>query len=893
MKVIKPNGLSILYKVYEDGGDCYFVISSLGMFSFNSPGVILPEVDLWKFVAEELGSEGILDICMPKKSGELIVMGRCFAPEGLPVAMSSVSVHLGPINKTLNVFGDRFWEKEWLDGSKHTYPVPFTEMDITWENAFGGEGFQVNPVGKGFPTEKMKKWEEPWPLPNIEDHDNLIVMKEDTPDPAGFRTLDIMNPVRMAKLGTYDEVWRKERFPGYPEDMDWTYFNGTQQDQWVERFFRGDEEFSVLGMNVEKQTLYSNLPSVKARCFITRHNSPGKLEEVLSNLDTVWLFPHAERGIILYRGVVKISTDDAEDVAELMAGFEKLNEPKTREHYETVYTKRMDKEHGGVYSLMDEDLMPQEEKIVRTGDIDQLDELTTPEFIFQRKAMVKAQKELDKHRDMLKSSGIDPDKYLPSKLPAPKELSFEEKVKFLTRDSGKIKADIEKQVLEQRSKLEAQARETMKKVGVDFDQLVKKVEAENRGAPKFPMNKQLDSIQKMAESIPALKQTLADKDFSVKMAEAEEDFQKNYKRFAHLYPPATPLDDAQLVLLKKEIEEKGKAGFSFAEWDFTGIDLSGLDLSGVDFRDAYMEGANLSGANLCGADLTRTVLARANLSDTDLRSARLLETNFGEAKLHNTRIEKADLSGAVFVKADCEGAIFTNSDFGGIDPENINIETASNDRADFSGAKLKNCNMSGISVSMAQFIETDLEGAKFCNSDLSKALFYKANLKGTDFSGADLSQCQFVESIGPESVFDGARMNSSVFAKGTSLPDSSFKRVNAFRANFRGTNLENADFRESSLNESDLSQCNLRNANMDMANMVRTRFEKSDMTGASIVFVNLTEGSLLKTRLDGADLSDSNMFGAEFFKVNMNNDTVFLRANLKRTKLTANEETDK
>src|SRR5262249_23801686 len=144
---------------------------------------------------------------------------------------SSVRVQLDTIDKTLYVVGNRRFTTAGM-----TEPESFTEMPLTWRYAFGGEGFALNPLGKGFASIE-EGGERTHPLPNIEHPDHLIQSPKDKPSPAGFGSYDPTWPQRFSKVGTYDEAWYKERFPGYAKDMDWSYFNTAPPDQQIEGYF--------------------------------------------------------------------------------------------------------------------------------------------------------------------------------------------------------------------------------------------------------------------------------------------------------------------------------------------------------------------------------------------------------------------------------------------------------------------------------------------------------------------------------------------------------------------------------------------------------------------------------------------------------------------------------
>ena len=101
-----------------------------------------------------------------------------------------------------------------------------------------------------------------------------------------------------------------------------TYFNVAPEDQWIDGFFNGDESFKIKGMHPEKKILSSRLPGIKSLCFINQKTKEGEaFKEIKTSLDTAWIFPHAEKGVIIWRGVAEIQTDDADDIRPPFEGF--------------------------------------------------------------------------------------------------------------------------------------------------------------------------------------------------------------------------------------------------------------------------------------------------------------------------------------------------------------------------------------------------------------------------------------------------------------------------------------------------------------------------------------------------------------------------------------------
>lgn len=349
MKVVKESEHGLLLNYFGLQDRLYLAVTVMTFFGFDDPGAALKEQEMWPFVQGELGKDAILDGAMPKPKGEVIVWGRCFAPDGKPQAAMQVAFRLGPITKTLNVFGDRFWEKTGgvLVISRAR---PFIEMPLSYAWAFGGEGYAKNLVGKGYVREKLSTGSQVYPLPNIEDPKHLIGSPSDHPEPAGFGPLDPTWPQRAGKAGTYNNKWLAEHWPFYPDDMNWTYFNTAPEDQQIDAFFSGNERFTVSHMHKTRPLLEAHLPGLRHRAFVNQLKDAAKpsgealFKEVKTHIDTIWLFPHAERGIAVSRGTVEVKDDEALDVAHLFVATEPLSEePKTIEHYYEEFRRRLDR----------------------------------------------------------------------------------------------------------------------------------------------------------------------------------------------------------------------------------------------------------------------------------------------------------------------------------------------------------------------------------------------------------------------------------------------------------------------------------------------------------------------------------------------------------------------
>lgn len=356
MKVIKDDIHSLLLNVFGHDGKYYLAISTLLFFDLQTPegtGGLLKEKELWQCAAKVLGEGKPLDQGMPKTSAEVLVAGDCCIPGGQPLRSAEVEVRVGAIQKRLTVFGERYWIPQ-ADRYTMSEPVPFAQMPIVWERAFGGPNFPANPLGKGAEPVLDASGQSYRPLPNIEDPRRLISSVTDTRHPAGFGFLDLSWPQRQAKVGTYDATWLQERWPFFPHDFDWSFFNTALPDQWLRTpadkpFFRGDEDIEIRLMHPELPYIATRLPGFRARAFVTsfddwRKPDPEKVSfrEVEQKLDTVLLLPNVLRGVAIWRGSAQVADDEYQDLHRIMLVTEPLRQaPRPLEEYYAEQKKRL------------------------------------------------------------------------------------------------------------------------------------------------------------------------------------------------------------------------------------------------------------------------------------------------------------------------------------------------------------------------------------------------------------------------------------------------------------------------------------------------------------------------------------------------------------------------
>lgn len=864
MKIIKPQRLSLLTRVFEDDGQAYLVLTAMGMFPFAEPRRLLHEVALWKTAAEQLGRDAVLDAAMSKIRGEVLVAGSAI-PVGGPAPGTGVRVKIGSVDKKLYVLGDRSWKT-----AGFTDPVPFSEMPITWERAFGGEGFARNPLGKGAKQLEVDG-RKVRPLPNIEDPDHLVKSPGDRPEPAGLGPLDQTWPQRMELAGTYDEEWYKTRFPGFAKDFRWEFWNTAPRDQRIDGHFRLDEPFTVEGMTRGRRSVESRLPGVAARLFLVKEREGGEdFVEATTRLDTVWLFPNIECGLVVFRGVLPVAEDDAADVKHIIAAFEDPASPRDPEHYRAVLGRRLDKERGPLHAMIDTDLMPpwKFEGPSPDDDWNDMAKLVETEGLQQTYLQRKADKELAAARERFAAMGLDPaefDKRLPPPLPRPPKDPTEIPA-YLDRTLS-IVEEAKREAKVKEMEALAKARAACEELGLDFDALLEQRKKQGGGPPKLRADSQLEHMRDMIElgknagsDVSALESKVEDPAFEAMLRDAEARLFEAYRRFAHFFPAAEPLAPEASEALRARVVSAKKHGESFAGYDFTGADLSGLDLRHLDLSEALLEGADLTGSILHGAKLARATLARAALTAADLTGADLAGANFGAADLRDAKLDEADLREAVLYQADLRGA---------------SLQRAKIDGVQLLSAKLGGVDLSGVRAERVVFLEADLSGAKFVECHFDSVMFVKSDLSGASFTRAHLPKTCFVTAKCDGASFLEAHLEGTRFALNTSLVGCDMKGAQLGQTLLRGCAMAGADLSGARADDCDFSEADLSGAKLYRTSAARSLFVRTNLTRADMKSMNLMYAVLQKTKLHGADLRGANLFRADMAKVRGDKTTRF------------------
>lgn len=912
MKIIKPQRLSLLTRTYEYEGKFYLAANIMAFFSFGQPQRLLSEQSMWKFVAEALGKDAVLDMGLPKQRGEFVMHGKCFAPKGRAVTQAVVKAKVAGLEKTLAVTGNRVWKNRGLT-SIISEPEPFSSVDLNYSNAFGGEGFANNPVGKGMPPGDNALQHS---LPNIESPAYPIVFMDDRPQPASFAPLDFTWPQRFSKAGTHDEAWLQTRFPGFAADMDWSIFNTAQPDQILPAYFSGAEAFEVQGMHPEKPVVRGTLPGCAMRCFVTeKGDARMALRDVPTRAETLVLFPGAERAVLIFRGVTEITTDDGADIAHILIGSEDMNAAKPVAHYQTVLRQRLDRKDGAIACLIDEPLlhaMPDSNSGGDASDAEAMDILVRPKGLLRKNLLRKSEKmladikvTLQKTREELIATcaaaglpapdltGID--KALAQTIPPDPPAPRLEELPALREKLEKMLADGKAEGIVKQAEAEATLRQTCVEQKLDYDKLVADARRESAGPPKPIASKTVNQLQTTADELQSLGHPSADLNAKLagvklqdQLSQADVAVMGAYRQFVHVYPPVGSLEGEAAQAIRQDVMAAVERGEKLAGRDFSGADFSGLKLVGCDFSNALMEGVNFSMADLTGSNFSKAVLARAIFTNATLSQTNFTDANLGFCNLAGVHASDANFTGAKLAGADLTG---------------VNLRGADLTKADLMGAKLVGADFSGANAAEVKFIQVNLlakevtpadmeglpelpmQGAKFIGTKLFKAMFLNCRMDNADFTGACLDQATFLTAIGSRVNFSCASLKGLCVVKDSKLQSANFSGADMEKANFRCTDLHLSVFKNANLNNCDLSECVLTSADFKLAAAPNVQLVKANLVGADFSGANLQQANLQKANMVGTLFWGCNLFMADFLRCKYDNTTVFERANRGKTLL--------
>jgi uncharacterized protein YjbI with pentapeptide repeats len=732
------------------------------------------------FLSDELHYSS--DFALYKPKADCVLLATAYVPDGRATTELIARFRVGALTKTLRVFGDRTIHRDSANTITYTTPKPFTSVPISYRRAYGGKAFMRNPIGTGAATEVAA---------NVELVDPALDGRE--PSVAGFGPIPTSWHPRAGMVGTYDEAWLTTRWPWFPADFDWNYFNAAPTDQQIAGFLRGDERLEFENLHPTRALYRSQLAGVRACCCFHQRSTNGSLafREVPLNLDTLWINLHEEQLVLVWHGIAKVHSPKLTDIEQVFIFAEDIAQPVPTQEREAFVTERFQETRQVVGRPPAHDAAPLLEDLKIDPSMLDIDNEIAIEEGELDKYVADASAALEKQRAELAAAGIHVKPVEPS-------------VGF-----AQIRADLARAKAELMNPAPAQAAQ---------------------------VQEQIDVLREVENEL-----TATESEFETHARVISADGPKpQWNREA--VADALRSDTKVLVL--------NQADMQLSDLDLSGIDLSHSILRNANLQRTKLVRARLVSVDLSGADLTGADLTGATVDDTDLTGANLRETSWRGASLNGSLLANANAqrssfescsgTGTDFSKSDLTGAAFTSAnlpdgDFTGARLDDANFSDAQLQGAQFWGCHAVNVNMAGVNLTRAKGGEkADFSGANFSGAQADSSIWQQSVLDGANFSRATLRRAQLGECSLRRINFDRCDLSSAMFddalldnaiLTNANLMRSVFDRARLVGVDLSGSNLYEAGFWEALVVDTKLVNANMKSTLLAQGHGYRTAIE--------------------------------------------------------------------
>lgn len=335
MELINSTRMTVGYNMgLEPSGRELLVVVIKGTFVLPKSGeqVRLADEQLPLIMADTFtGKPGFsapvqeIDFAPRKHRCDVLLTGYVRAPAGTQMTRMRASLRVGPMEKSFDVVGDRVWQAG-LTGIRASEPLPFTEMPVSYDRAFGGadrhspdeaehDAYLPNPVGRGWHKHLKNEWVDGTPLPNIEAIGDGVSFPSDKRAPVALGPLGRGWPQRARYAGTYDQHWLDEVFPFLPKDFDERYYQAAPEDQQLP-LPKGPIDVVLSGFTADGVRQFT-LPNFEAPVHVFPKR--GDREDLTATLDTITFHPDQGHFTMSWR-VARPLRKSMHEIAQVLVG---------------------------------------------------------------------------------------------------------------------------------------------------------------------------------------------------------------------------------------------------------------------------------------------------------------------------------------------------------------------------------------------------------------------------------------------------------------------------------------------------------------------------------------------------------------------------------------------
>ena len=334
MNLVNATGMAAGYTVVLDkAGMENVVVVVKGTFTLPQSGEQpmlaeeqVPIVDADQFTGEPALSATLAecDYALEKPYCDVLLNGSAHAARG-PVERIAVGLQVDGWRKSFAVWGNRTWRGAAV-GYAPSEPQPFTQLPISYDNAFGGtdrsmrdparqRSYLPNPAGRGWHYHIHNELVVGAPVCNTEEIRDPVRDPGGRYQPMAFGPVGRNAPPRLRHAGTYDQAWVDNVFPFLPADFDSRYLQSAPEDQQI-AYPRGGEPILLVNLTPDGRREFTLPPVEMPLVFFPRR---GNSVEQRGVLDTLLFEPDAERFCLVWRARYPLQRDIF-DVRQVVIG---------------------------------------------------------------------------------------------------------------------------------------------------------------------------------------------------------------------------------------------------------------------------------------------------------------------------------------------------------------------------------------------------------------------------------------------------------------------------------------------------------------------------------------------------------------------------------------------
>jgi hypothetical protein len=250
----------------------YGVLVLRGTFDFRNGSVAqlreLQDPIVWKdeYYGDPQKSSMKTEGCLTpfKPATDFVLTASAQSPSGRAEPKWTVAANVGGTSKSLVVTGPRKWQRR-FGVLTLTEPEPVTEVPVRYELAYGGskqdgkgevQSWPENPAGRGFAgNDSLDGSLAPQIFENEQDVDRIAYGK--AVNTAGFGPVAPHWAPRCNRVGSYNEMWKRTRFPDLPSDFEFDYFSTGSKGFVFKPFLKGNERIELTNLTKERRTVFA------------------------------------------------------------------------------------------------------------------------------------------------------------------------------------------------------------------------------------------------------------------------------------------------------------------------------------------------------------------------------------------------------------------------------------------------------------------------------------------------------------------------------------------------------------------------------------------------------------------------------------------------------------